>query len=241
MRTTRNLCRCALRAALVVALFANVSQAGPRRGGDARAGANERLQQYAPENQPFTAQWYLDHPQAWRYTHPHADAWTVATFAGATAWLGLAAAPATASYSTVYEAAVVAPSDAEQVESAGDLVHEGDLEPNSTRAEDWLPLGVFALVPPDSERANHMVQLAIHKDGAVQGTYYDVLSDAGQPIYGSVDPQSQRVAWAAGSGDGVIFETTLSSLTQPQGTVLLHFRNGQTQKWQILRQQAAQD
>ena len=39
-----------------------------------------------------------------------------------------------------------------------------------------------------------------------------------------------------GSGDGVIFETSLSSLTEEQSSVLLHFGNGKTQKWTLLRQ-----
>lgn len=201
-----------------------------------RQQTREQLSQYAADNQPFTPQWYREHPQAWEVTHPHADAWAVASFARAANWLGwVAVAPVAYEYSTVYETASTAPSDPVQVETAGDLVHQGDLDPSVDSGE-WLPLGVFALLPAERNHADHLVQLAINKDGAVSGSYYDVLSDTKQPLYGSIDPQTQRVAWTVGSGDGVIFETSLSSLTEEQSGVLLHFGNGQTQKWTLYRQ-----
>lgn len=195
---------------------------------------------FAADNKPFTADWYRDHPNAWRAMHPHADAWAVASYASAAAWLGLAADPVAYVYPASYATTEVVPSNEEQVESAGDLVNAGDLEPNVDSGV-WMQLGVYELLPPQRSKAQQMVQMSINKDGAIQGAYYDVVSDTTQPLYGSIDKSNQRAAWTVGSGDGVTFETTLDNLTQNQGAVILHFRNGESQQWTLLRQAPASD
>ena len=55
------------------------------------------------EDQMFTLAWYRDHPNAWHLTHPHADAWAIATMATVAGWVGLAVQPA----GYVYNSAVV--------------------------------------------------------------------------------------------------------------------------------------
>lgn len=239
----------AVSATVVIFLTAQIILAEPRssdshQGVHSAAGeaqlteefSSTQLSQYAPDNQPFTPAWYRDHPQAWQMRRPGVNVWQVASFDSVANWLGWGAvAPAPYQRSLVFEPASGISSDLQQVETAGDLVHQGDLDPSAPSGE-WLPLGVFALLPADRNHADHLMQLAINQDGAISGLYYDVLSDTKQPLYGSVDLQTQRVAWTVGSGDGVLFETVLASLTEEQGLVWLHFGNGRTQRWMLHRQ-----
>ena len=40
---------------------------------------------------PFTPAWYANHSTAWQYSHPHADAWAVASIGTVAVWLGIPA------------------------------------------------------------------------------------------------------------------------------------------------------
>ncbi len=211
-------------------------------------GRAQNLANYAPQSQPFTAAWYLDHPSAWQATHPHADAWAVATFGAAAAWVGLAATqPAVyQSYEsyTVSEGSASQPSDEEQVSQAGGLAASGNV---NLKTSEWLPLGVYGLLPGDfasgekaaaNLEANLLVQLVADKSGALTGAYYDVLSDKGQTIQGSIDKADQRVAWSVAGSKAALFETSLGNLTKDRSPLLVHFPNGRTQKWTLVRLEA---
>ena len=49
------------------------------------------------------------------------------------------------------------------------------------------------------------------------------------------DKKSQRVAWGIEGRKRPIVETGLSNLTQDAAPVLIHFANGQTQQWLMVR------
>jgi hypothetical protein len=187
---------------------------------------------FTPANQPFTPSWYAGHPGAWQYTHPHADAWAVATFGATAAWLGIAAATDvyTSETTNIYTSDATAPDDASDDEQA-------DVDPaNPRRAEgEFLPLGVFALAPKSEKDASALVQLAVNKQGVVRGNYYDILTGQDQAISGTLDKRTQRATFQAGPGGSVTFETTLASLTQPAGSVTLRFAGGQTRQWTLAR------
>lgn len=219
MRNKPRLGCSALAAVLLVGLVAENGPAAEQNGA-----------RYGAENRPFTAAWHLDHPRNWRVTPPPADAWKPAAFATVADWLGIAAAPPAPS--------APAPSDPRQVETAGDLVFAGDLEPNTDSGQ-WLPLGVYALLPREGGRAGRLMRLEINRDGKLRGAYYDALSDSEQAVFGSLDKTTGRVAWTAGSGDGAIFETTLARLTGKECPLLLHLPNGQTETWRLARQHPA--
>ena len=78
-------------------------------------------------------------------------------------------------------------------------------------------------------------QLAIHKSGTIAGTYINSSTDATQEVEGAVDQQTQRAAWAVGGQDWPIVETGISSLTMDQAPALMHFADGQTQQWLMVR------
>lgn len=179
---------------------------------------------YTGNNQPFSAAWYANHPRAWQYTHPHADAWAVASLGMAGAWLGVAAL----NDGTVY----TAENEADD-QSDDNLTQEG--ETDLPADDNFLSLGVFALAPQQENDATAIVQLAINHDGIVRGTYVDLLTNQEQAIEGAVDKKTQRVAWRVGDNGSVTFDTQLASLTQATGPITLHYENGKTRQWKLAR------
>ena len=79
------------------------------------------------------------------------------------------------------------------------------------------------------------MQLAISKQGAVSRTLKNTLSGNVQSLEGMADPKSQRVAWAVTDQERPIMETGLSNLTQDSSPALIHFADGQTQQWLMVR------
>jgi hypothetical protein len=185
--------------------------AGNQAGGNFQNKVSKLRTNFTPANQPFTPAWYAAHPRAWQYTHPHADAWAVATFGAAATWLGVGAAGG-----TVYTSETTDATD-------------------SSEAGEFLPLGVFALAPKSERDASALVQLAVNKQGDLRGNYYDVLTGQDQTVAGTVDKATQRAKFQVSPGGKVAFETTLASLTRPTGWVTLRFQDGKTRQWMLAR------
>jgi len=181
---------------------------------------NSQLKATLPAGeQPFTPGWYANHPAAWQYTHPHADAWAVATIGTVAVWLGIPALP---------------PADAASGEN---VFTSQSIAPPASLPEvgDYLPLGVFALGPHGAHDASALVQLAVSKSGELRGTYYDVVTGQEQPLSGQFDKQTQLATFKLESPDSAEFEISLVSLTRPEGNVRLRFADGQTRDWSLAR------
>jgi hypothetical protein len=104
-------------------------------------------------------------------------------------------------------------------------------------SDDWLPLGVFALVQKEQADPNFVMHLAINKSGAVAGNYTDVISGTNRPIHGAVDKKTQRVAWTIGNNKNTVGETGLYNLTQDEAPALIHIGKDKTQQWLLVRLQ----
>lgn len=104
-------------------------------------------------------------------------------------------------------------------------------------AADWMPLGVFALSQGAADTSNVVLQLAVNKEGTIQGTYYNNDNDVTKPIKGVVDKKSQRAVWtfADDSNNAVIMETSIYNLTLDQTEVLVHFGKERTEQWLLVR------
>jgi hypothetical protein len=214
------------------------STAKKSRVGASQNKASQLQANFASRNEPFSPAWYADHPRAWQYTHPHADAWAVATIGSAAAWLGVAAAyPA-----TVYTSEDSTEDDAQsaqdetpssQSDDAASLAARGAVDVSDDTQ--FMPLGVFALAPATHTDATAVVQLSVSKDGLLRGSYCDLMTDQAQTVFGAIDKQSQRAAWTVGAGGKVVFATTLASLTQASGPVSLLFANGDNRQWTLAR------
>ena len=103
---------------------------------------------------------------------------------------------------------------------------------------EWLPLGVFAITqdgqasgPPPTI----FLQLAVDKQGILAGTVTNTETNVVQPIEGAVDQETQRSAWVVEGQDWPIMETGLANLTKDEAPALLHFADGQTQQWLLVR------
>jgi hypothetical protein len=103
---------------------------------------------------------------------------------------------------------------------------------------DWLPLGVFAITQDgqaSGTEPSQYMQLAISKQSAISGTLKNTLTGKTQTLEGMADKKSQRVAWAVSGQERPIMETGLSNLTQDASPALIHFADGQTQQWLMVR------
>jgi hypothetical protein len=186
---------------------------------------------------------------AWR-----AAAWTAATFWAAATWgtvstaCGYPAEPVPYDYGStvVYEGdQVIVNGDTvataeEYTQQATQIATQGQ-EAKVEENEDWIPLGVFAMVQGEEKDSNDIFQLAINKDGIIRGNYYNGLSDTTVPVTGSVDKKSQRAAWTVGDRKDTVYETGIVNLTQPESTMLVHFGKDRTQQWMLVRLDKPED
>ena len=194
-----------------------------RTTGQAAAWAQSRPTAFSPA-------WYAQHPQAWHATHPYAGAVAVVTTAGLATWLAIpaVAAPTT---TTVAETTPSTETAAEPGSTANTLAQSGATDDRA--ADEWLPLGVFALQPTGSTDATRMLQLSVNRDGLLRGDHFDVLSEETQALKGAIDKSTQRVAWTIGKDGRVVFQSTLADLTKPEGAVTAFFPDGKSTAWQL--------
>ena len=202
----------------------------------------DEVRNQVAENHPRLDFW-SDHPgwAAWRITRPYR--W--ATWAAVTGWVGYGWSQPTAySYG-------------ENVYYAGDQVYYGDqavatADEYAQQAEaiaasapetkpesgEWMPLGVFALTQDGQASGAEptlFMQLAISKQGVIAGTLKNMATDQVQTLEGMADKKSQRVAWCVAGQKRPIMETGISNLTQDTSPALIHFADGQTQQWLLVR------
>ena len=101
-------------------------------------------------------------------------------------------------------------------------------------AEDWMPLGVFAMThdgEPTGADPTMFLQLAVSK----QGAFHNTATDDVQQIEGIVDKETQRAAWTPVGKERPVMETGIVNLTQETTPALLHFADGTTQQWLLVR------
>ena len=101
-----------------------------------------------------------------------------------------------------------------------------------------MPLGVFALTADGEDSGpppSMFLQLAVSRQGVIAGTFHK--SDVGQTeqVEGAIDMKNQRTAWGIAGKEWPIMETGLKNLTEDAGPALLHFADGQTQQWLLVR------
>jgi hypothetical protein len=118
---------------------------------------------------------------------------------------------------------------ATQLANAG----QGQPDPNSQ----WVPMGVFAVVDPDSTGPKYSFQIAVNPQGLIRGNFHDVQKNQVQPISGSVDKQTQRAAWTVGSDKMPVYDAGIANLTKDSTTVLVHTGGGQSHQVTLARLQ----
>lgn len=192
----------------------------------------------------FGNNWWPQYPNAWR-----AAAWTT----GALLWRGAAwgscatfcgypAEPVYYDYGSnvVYEGDTVyvnGDSVGTQTQYAEQAIAIADTgkQAQATKEEEWLTLGVFAMVQGEGTDSNDLFQLAVNKAGTIRGNYYNALGDTTLPVYGSVDQKSQRAAWTVGDRKEPIYEVGFANLTREETTMMVHFGKDRSQQWRLIR------
>jgi len=222
-------------------------------GGDRRKQASQRadelknnaqgwVNKFNAGNEPFSAGWYADHPNAWQYTHPHADAWAAASLATTTAWIGAAAYDDGGDYSTtvVNEAPAYADdSTTESVDQQTPIAANVATDNQAADGGDWLSLGVYALEPPAGGQ-KELMQLAVSKAGEIKGVYYNADDNLSENITGTVDRATQEATWNVVSTPELQFSASLKTLTSSTGEVNVAALNGVQQTWFAARLQEPQ-
>jgi hypothetical protein len=79
------------------------------------------------------------------------------------------------------------------------------------------------------------MQLAVSKQGLINGTFQNTATDTTQAIEGMVDKQSQRAAWTAVGKSRPLIEVGIGNLTQNTAPALIHFPDDSTQQILLVR------
>jgi hypothetical protein len=209
---------------------------------DNRVERRDEIRNQVRDNHPW-ANFWVDHPgwAAWRVTRPYR--W--ATWAALTGWVGYGwSEPIAYAYGdnvyyegdSVYYGDQVAATPEEYADQA-EVIAESkpDVAPDKT---EWMPLGVFA-VTPDGQASGPdptlFLQLVISKEGIIEGTLHNTTNDTTQDIEGMADKATQRAAWTVKGKSRPIMETGIVNLTEDTSPALVHFADGTTQQWLLVR------
>jgi len=137
--------------------------------------------------------------------------------------------------SVYYDGEVVATTEeyAEQAQTIAAAIPE-NVQPDDV---EWMPLGIFALTQKEGsvEDATLYLQLAISKEGIIAGTFQNTATDKSFEVQGTIDRESQRAAWGPVGEDWPIMETGIYNLSENDASALVHFADGQTQQWEMVR------
>lgn len=122
---------------------------------------------------------------------------------------------------------------AEQYYTQADTLATGTT--SRSKNDDWKSLGVFSLVQGNQTNSTVLFQIAVNKDGAIAGNYYNALTNEVKQITGAVDKKSMRAAWIVQGAKDVVYDTGFANLLQPHSSVLVHFGKSKTQQFSLVR------
>lgn len=172
--------------------------------------------------EPFSNNWYKDHPKAWHYDHHGHDDWKLVTAAGLVGFLGWEAYHSRPL--VIYQPV---PYDVLFVSRPGVII-------DPSRGE-WMPLGQYTLMLGPDDDSTRMLDLAVDRFGHIRGSYYDMVSGVAHNVAGIVDPRSQYAQWSLESNRQLTFYTPMGEMMQPQGSVYVQLPSGERQQWQLVR------
>jgi hypothetical protein len=139
---------------------------------------------------------------------------------------------------TVYYGEEAVASAEQYYDQAGQIADAGQRATN----EDWLPLGVFAVITePTQTQTDKVVQLALNKEGGIRGNLHDATTDKVTPVTGAVDMKTQRVAIKMEGNDSMVLETGLYNLTNDEVPVLIHLGADRQEARTLMRLKPPED
>lgn len=191
----------------------------------------------------YGADWYTNHPAAWAAPGVAAGAaWVPATWGAVAAHAGYAnAQPISYNYGVNVTAqngnVMMGDQNLGTVQEFGQQA--ADLAQTGTNAEtsdddQWLPLGVYAMVRNEQQHPQLILQLSINKNGIIRGNYTDEATDHTLPIHGAAEKTTQRAAWTVGDNQNTVMEAGLNDLTGSEAPALIH-KADKTEHWLLIR------
>jgi hypothetical protein len=193
----------------------------------------------------FGNDWWNDHPYINRPWNDNFNWWGWATWGAVTSWVPWGwTTPVYYNYGdnvyyqddqVYYGNQPVATSEeyAQQAEAIATSVP--DTQP---AADDWMSLGVFAITQDGQSSGAEptmYLQLTVSKEGILAGTFQNTTNNTVKSVEGMVDKQTQRAAWTVVGQTRPIMETGITNLTQDTAPALVHFADGTTQQWLLVR------
>jgi len=180
----------------------------------------------------FGAGWWPQHPGAWFAAGWAANAvWNACSWGACSDWCGYPAEPSYYDYgdNVVYQEDAVYIDGAQAytgeqfTQQAVEIADAGKTAMTTNTAEEWQSLGVFAMVGEGETSSTNIFQIAINKAGVLRGNYYNATADTTEPIYGSVNKESQRAAWTVADRKKPVYDVGIANLTQDETTMLVHY------------------
>jgi hypothetical protein len=199
-------------------------------------------------NHWFDGKWWNNHP-GWRWHYGNGfNCWGWATWGAMTTWWPTWgwSEPIYYNYgnNVYYQDDMVYYGD-QPVATSDEYAHQAEQIATSIPAdaepapEDWMPLGVFSLTAgsesSSTEDPTLFLQLAVSKEGIISGSLQNTTANTVKQMEGMVDKQSQRAAWTVAGETRPIMETGIGNLTQDTAPALVHFADGTTQQWLLVR------
>ncbi|MBX3411944.1 MAG: hypothetical protein KF708_04440 [Pirellulales bacterium] len=208
---------------------------------------NRWQNQFPNRNHWYNNHWWVNHPNLHWHYHPGFNYWNRPNWVALSAWMPYTwGTPIYYDFgtggnvyyqdSTVYVDGQPAYSEDDYAQQASQIANSVPADLDSEQIE-WMPLGVFAVVP-DKEQSTDptlFLQLAVSQDGIISGAFHNTLKDSAESVIGAVDRSTQRAAWHIEGQDLPVMETGIYNLTQDETTALVHFDEGVTQQWLLVR------
>ncbi|MCC7338824.1 MAG: hypothetical protein IT422_27335 [Pirellulaceae bacterium] len=197
----------------------------------------------------FSRAWYQQYPATWM-----PGRWAAATVWTAATWSALASTGSYPAEPTSYDygSTVVYQDDsvyidgenvgtAEKYSEQASAIAETGATAQASPEDEWLPLGVFAMVQGDEKSSNNIFQLATNKAGVIRGNYYNAVTDTTEPVVGSIDRETQRAAWTVGDAKKPVYEAGLVNLTKEETTMMIHYSSERSQQATLFRMEQPED
>ena len=193
----------------------------------------------------FRPGWFPQHPGAWFLAGWTANAiWNGCSWGAYADWGGYPAEPSYYDYgdNVVYQddSVYIDGNDAYPAEQfdqqAVDLATAGKAATTEDKPEEWQSLGVFAMVGEGETTSTNIFQIAVNKAGVIRGNYYNATADTTEPIFGSVNKETQRAAWTVGERKKPVYDVGIANLTLDETTMLVHFEGkGNAKQFMLVR------
>ena len=195
----------------------------------------------------YNPRWYARYPGAWYAAGIATAAWWLAPSYGyASGYCGCNEAPVSYQYGdggiyvengNVYIGEDPIASEEEYYNQAVTIADNYSAVDNPEDADDWMPLGVFAVVTPGQTKSDLTLQLALNKDGMIRGNLSVGLTDEVIQVKGSVDKETQRVAFKLVGKEDILIEAGLYNLTEDVLTVMVHRGDNRQEERGLIRLQ----